>query len=105
MRKQYKVVNGTSYDIRTKDKVIEVLETCRLNDTRIVLNYGSIETGESWNDEGFSIIGRVSRSTGISKIPILLHNSKSTRGRVILDDCIIGIKTSLGKVSLYNWNE
>ena len=98
--RKYKVVNGTFYDISTNDEVIKILEICRKNNTRIVLDYGNVTTGKSWGDV-YDISGRIGRSTGEIKIPLLLHNSKSTGGGAISDHCIIGIKTSLGKVPLY----
>ena len=101
---EYKLVNGTSYDKRTDDKVIEVLEHCRTNNIRIVLDYGDTKTGKSWN-ERYGVTGRVSRSCGSSKIPILPYNKRSMGGGAILTHCIIGIKSSKGKVTLYRWKE
>lgn len=98
--KEYKVVNGTSYSVETSDKVIEVLERCRINNTRIVLDYGDTETGRSWG-EIYDVTGRIGRSTGI-KIPILLYNKRSMGGSAILTDCIIGIKESRGGRILYS---
>lgn len=100
--KEYKEINGTSYDVRTNDKIINVLEKCRRNGTRIILDYGDTETGESWN-EVYDITGRLGRSTGNVKIPILLHNSRSIGGGAILDHCIIGIKESKGGKVLYSY--
>jgi len=99
---KYKEVNGTSYDVRTSDKVINVLENCRRNNTRVVLDYGDTKTGESWN-EVYDVTGRLGRSTGNIKIPILLHNSKSIGGGAILNHCIIGIKESRGGKVLYSY--
>ena len=101
---EYKLVNGTSYDKRTDDKVIEVLEHCRTNNIRIVLDYGDTKTGKSWN-ERYDVTGRVGRSCGSSKIPILLYNKRSMGGGAILTYRIIGIKSSKGKVTLYRWKE
>ena len=97
---KYKIVNGTFYHKDTNDEVIRILEICRRNNTRIVLDYGDIDTGKSWG-EIHDITGRVSRSTGEIKIPILVHNSRSWGGGAINDKHIISIKTSLGKVPLY----
>jgi len=104
MSKKYKIINGTSYDIRTDNKVIEVLENCRENKIRIVLDYGGVKTGISWN-EIYDITGKLGRSTGNVKIPILLHNSRSIGGGGILDHCIIGIKESNGGKVLYSYNK
>ena len=98
--KTYKVVNGTSYHAETSDKVIEILENCRRNQTRIILDYGNVETGISWG-ETYDITGTLGRSMGPIQVPILLYNRKSIGGVAILDHCIIGIKTSKNKIKLY----
>jgi len=94
MDKQYKVVNGTSYDVRTSDKVIELLENCRIRGIRIRFFYGA--EGRCWNDE-FDTIGTIGRSTGINKIPLLIKNSLSSGGGAILDHCIVRIDAKAGK--------
>lgn len=96
----YKVVNGTSYHINTPDMVIKVLEECRINKTRIVVDYGNTVTGESWGEVN-DITGYIGRSTGSSKIPLLIYNSRSLGGNALLTDCIIGIKTTKSKRVLY----
>lgn len=101
---KYKVVNGTSYHIDTNDEIIDVLEKVRQIRTRIILDYGDIKTGRSWGDR-YDITGYVGRSTGYSKIPLLIHNTRSMGGGGILTHCIIGIKTSKGKIPLYKWNK
>ena len=100
METTYKHRYGTAYHIDTSNEVIEVLERCRLNNIRIVLDYGDTETGKSW-EEDCDVVGRVGRSNGSIKIPILLRNSRSTGGCHILDHCIIGIKESKGGKELY----
>ena len=102
--KDYKEVNGTSYNATTSKKVIDVLERCKDNKVRVVLDYGDVLTGESWGETN-DITGTIGRSSGSIKIPILVHNSRSTGGGGILDHCIIGIKTSIGKVPLYTWSK
>ncbi len=98
---KYTIKNETHYNSKTHIQVIEVLEKCRLNKTRIVLDYGDRKTGKSWNEE-YGIKGRISRSTGNIKIPILIYNSRSLGGGAILTHCIIGIRESKGGKSLYN---
>ena len=99
----YKNINGTSYNSKTSMDVIEILEQARLNGTRIVLDYGDVKTGESWG-EIHDITGTIHRSSGSIKIPILLYNKRCLGGGAILDNCIIGIKTSKGKKVLYSIN-
>jgi hypothetical protein len=98
--KDYQEVNGTFYDATTNKDVINVLENARANNTRIILDYGDVKTGKSWN-EIFDVTGRIGRSTGSIKIPLLIHNRRSMGGGAILDNCIIGIKESKGKRVLY----
>jgi hypothetical protein len=77
-----------------------VLEMARKERIRIVLDYGDVNTGESWGEE-HDIYGYVGRSSGKIKIPILVYNRRSFGGGAILDHCIIGIKTSKDKKVLY----
>jgi hypothetical protein len=98
--KSYKMANGTYYSRMTSDEIINVIETAKRNRTRLVLDYGDVLTGKSWN-EVYDITGRIGRSTGSIKIPILLHNSRSIGGGAILDHCIIKISESRGKKVLY----
>lgn len=98
----YQTINGTSYHKETSPQVIEVLERCRKDHTRIILDYGDVKTGKSWG-ETCDITGRVGRSTGSIKIPLLVYNSRLLGGGSILDHCIIGIYTSKGKKPLYQF--
>jgi len=97
--KKYKVSSGTFYHIDTPDHIVEKLEQIRLSGQRIVLDYGDIKTGRSWGETN-DIAGTIGRSTGQIKVPILIHNKKSMGGGSILTHCIIGIKTSLGKIKI-----
>ncbi|NRA91342.1 MAG: hypothetical protein HRU26_01430 [Psychroserpens sp.] len=102
--KEYQCINGTSYDVKTPKKLIEVLERCRNERIRVVLDYGDTKTGKSWG-EMHDITGYVSRTTGSTKIPILVYNRRCLGGGAILDHCIISVKTSKGKIELYNINK
>lgn len=96
--KQYKVVNGTSYDVRTDDEVIRILEDARYNCKRIRIFYGDITTGKCWNEE-FDVIGIVGRSMGPIRIPILCRTKRSSGGGAILDNCIV--KITIDKYTVY----
>ena len=88
MEKTYQQIGGTSYDSRTSNEVIRVLENARISRTRIIVDYGCVETGKSWNEE-FDITGYVGRSTGNIKIPLLVYNSRSYGGGGLFDHAII----------------
>jgi hypothetical protein len=99
MEKQYKKVGEISFDSRTPDKVCAILEReSRQPRERIRLYYGDAETGKCWMEE-HDIMGYVGRSTGSIKIPLLVHNARSSGGGAILDHCIV--KITKGKAVLY----
>jgi len=97
---KYTFVNGTAYDKKTPQAVIDVLEAVRQSGRRITLDLGDPKTGKSWGDR-YDITGRVGRSSGQIKIPILVHNSSSMGGVGISTANIIAIKTSSGNRFLY----
>ena len=96
--KTYKTINGTSYDERTPDEVIAVLENARLNRTRLHISLGETdgpEAGKDWLEENM-VHGFIGRSTGSIKIPLLVHNRRSLGGFGLLDHQIVRIRTSAG---------
>jgi hypothetical protein len=101
--KTYKLVNGTSYDERTPDEIIRVLEDARLNRTRLHISLGHTDgpkVGLDWLEE-FETHGYVSRSIGPIKVPLLVANRRSTGGGAILDHCVVRIRESAGGRVLY----
>ena len=93
----YQVCNGTYYHQDTKKEVIQWLETSRERKQRIRIFYGS--DGTAWNEEN-DVLGHVGRSTGTTKIPLLIYSARSMGGGAILDNRIIRIdtKASNGKI-------
>ena len=95
-----KVINGTTFHAETPIEVCNILNdviTSRRS-KRIRIFLGDKETGKDWN-EFFDNIGYVVRSTGLSKIPLMIHNIRSTGGSAILDDCIV--KITIDKKTVY----
>jgi len=92
---QYKTLNGTSYDSRTPDELVRKLEGLRLCNARVRFFYGNPETGVLWAEE-YDTIGRIGRSTGSVKIPLLTKTIRSTGGGAILTHCILRVDTSPG---------
>lgn len=96
--KQFKIVNGTSYDTRTPDEVVSVLENARLNRQRVHVSLGETEgpeAGRDWLEENM-VHGFIGRSTGSVKIPLIVHNRRSHGGPGLLDHCIVRIRTAAG---------
>jgi len=103
--KPYQEINGTFYDTRTPDAVIRVLESARLNRTRLHISLGETDNdrgniGRDWLEESM-VHGFIGRSTGSIKIPLLIHNRRSLGGFGLLDHCIVRIRTAAGGRVLY----
>ena len=103
--KTYKIVNGTSYDERTPDAVIRVLENARQSRQRLHISLGETDNdrgqlGRDWLEE-FETHGYVGRSMGPVKVPLLVANRRSLGGGAILTHCIVRIRTSAGGRVLY----
>ena len=93
--KTYKLINGTSFDERTPDEVIRVLESARQNRSRLHISLGDTASGRDWLEE-FETHGYVGRSLGPMKVPLLVANRRSLGGGSILDHCIVRIRESAG---------
>ena len=98
--REYQQYNGTCYHANTPMELILLLERIRICQTRVRFHWGDIETGRDWKDE-LDCKGRLGRSTGSVKIPILLYNSRSIGGGAILDHCIVKITEAKGGRVLY----
>lgn len=90
--------NGSKF---TNQKVIGILEGAYQAKKRLRLFLGKDK--KIWNEE-FDIIGTIGRSTGASKVALLIYNSRSMGGCSILTDCIIGIYDIENKRKLF-WDD
>lgn len=109
--KEYKVCNDTFYSVEALDDAILALEYARTNKIRVRIFYAykteeekdrcfkDSEFGvlEVWNEE-FDCVGRLGRSNGNIKVPILLSSSSSRYGPPILENRIVLVKTTEGRV-------
>ena len=85
-----KVIDGTFFNDNTPDRVCEILSSCIGTRRRIRVFYGDRKTGRDWH-EVYDTIGRIGRSTGTHKIPLMIAKSTSTGGPALLDHCIVKI--------------
>lgn len=79
----------TWYDPDTNSKVIKTLESCRKDERVIRVFYGDTDSGRAWLDE-FDVVGRVGRSTGLMKIPLLVPVGEHGGGS-LLDSNVVRI--------------
>lgn len=95
---------GRENKLEVYNNVNDLLMTILLNscayDFRIRIWYGDPETGRSWNEE-YNTMGRIGRTTGNIKIPILVNNSRSWGGGAVLMGSIIRIDDIEDKRTLW----
>lgn len=97
--KQYNVVGGTSFHKDTPIGLCNLLNDLRETRTNIRVFLGDTKTGRCWNEE-YDVIGRVGRSTGTAKIPLLVPRN-AIGGPALLDNCILRIQETYTKAVLY----
>ncbi|KKM28205.1 hypothetical protein LCGC14_1567040 [marine sediment metagenome] len=97
---KFQQYNGTCYHHEINKTMIMLLEHIRICQTRVRFYWGDVKTGRDWGDD-CDVKGRIGRSSGSVKIPILLYNSRSTGGGAILDHCIVKITKTNGGYVLY----
>lgn len=99
MKMEYQICNGTSYNKATSVKLMQLLEQLRIAGTKVRVWYGDNVTGASWNEEN-DTIGKIGRSTGSIKIPLLIAGNDSG-GFGLLDSCIVHMIDVKTKKVLY----
>ncbi|WP_018234230.1 hypothetical protein [Thioalkalivibrio thiocyanodenitrificans] len=81
---------GTWFNPDTPKKVRAILEKARKNGTRLRLFFGDAQTGRDWLSE-HDVLGRIGRSMGTLKIPLLIEEEGGIGGGGILDSNVIRI--------------
>jgi hypothetical protein len=98
--KNYKVVNGISFDVTTNETICNILANAHYSGQKLKIYFGDTKTGRDWNEEN-DTTGKIGRSTGTNKVPLLLTNYNSTGGSHLLDHCIVKIVDFKTKTVLY----
>jgi hypothetical protein len=89
-----KIDLGTWFDPATHPEVRRQLELAIQGKYRLRLEYGDRETGEAWDDRPNN--GKISRSMGPMRVPLLIRNSRSFGGDTILTASIVKISETPG---------
>jgi hypothetical protein len=84
----------------TPERVKELLKLLNFSRRRVRIWYGDKETGRAWNEE-HHVTGTIGRSSGYSKIPLMIPNRRSLGGPALLDHCIIRIDDINDRRTLY----
>ncbi len=90
MKENYIISHGTAYSAATPKSVIGILDNAINTGVKLRIWYGDKDTGRDWM-EVHGVYGRIGRSTGTVKIPLLIKTSRSLGGGAICDDCIVKI--------------
>ena len=86
---QSPLTRTTYFDPGTDAKAARVLESCRTHERKVRLILGDTSTGEPWLEE-HDVIGRIGRSTGSLKVPLLIEPGEHG-GSAILCACLLVI--------------
>jgi len=89
------------YKEETPDEVIRIFERAREKRTRIKICLGDVATGRDW-EEDYDVTGYIGLSKGHHACyPILVFNSNSHGGGMLMAECTVKIQESKGKRVLY----
>ena len=96
-----KIENGGLFFTEgTAPQVINAIKHAHAHGLRVRVFYGDTVTGAAWPEE-FDIVGKIGKSTGVQKIPLLINNARSMGGGALLDHCIVGVALTNGGGWLY----
>ena len=88
--------NGMTFHDEAPADLAAVLEQLYQSKERIRVFYGDRVTGRVWPEE-YNVLGRIGRSTGSQKCPLLINNARSRGGPALLDHCILRIDVRAGR--------
>ncbi len=86
---QSPLTRTTFFEPGTDAKAAKVLESCRTHHRKVRLIFGDTSIGEPWLEE-FDVVGRIGRSMGTLKVPLLVEPGEDGGG-AILCACLLAI--------------
>lgn len=89
------IVNGTHYHPLTPEKLVTILENLRQSRQRVHFHLGDPQTGVDWMEEN-DVEGRIGRSTGSCKIPLVIASRNSIGGSSLSTNSIVRISYTTG---------
>lgn len=79
----------THFHKDTSELVMRAINELLANRDNVRIFTGNTDTGVAWAEE-YDVFGRIGRSTGSQKVPLLVA-PRANGGPALLDHCIIGI--------------
>jgi len=89
-------IKATWFDPDTPVAVKRVLERARNDETKVRIFLGDPDTGRSWLEEN-DTIGRIGRSTGIFKVPLLIEEGECGGDAILTANVIRIMDVDTGK--------
>lgn len=77
-------------DSTVNPAVVSAVESAYNRGLRVRVWYGDVSTGVAWPEE-HDVTGKIGRSTGTNKIPLLINNARSFGGGALLIGSIVRI--------------
>jgi hypothetical protein len=74
----------THFHTETPPAVRRILESARQSGTRLRVFYGDAKTGAPWLEES-DVLGRIGRSMGPVRVPLILARANSSGGPALLE--------------------
>lgn len=93
-------MSNFTFDAGTNDVVKAKLTSLYKTRDRVRIVYGDPITGKDWLEE-HDVMGRIGRSTGSTKVPLLIANERSMGGGALLTARILKIVLVDNKKVLY----
>ena len=98
-RIRYRVINGTAYHLESPYELVVQLDWATARQTLVRVWQGDPQTGRPWAEE-HHVLGRIGRSTGRLKIPLLVPPG-DCGGPGLLDHCLLRLVAVEGGRVLY----
>lgn len=89
-----------TFNAKTSQAVQNAITSAYNSGARVRVWYGDTITGEAWLEE-YEVTGKIGRSSGEVKIPLLIKNSRSLGGGALLDSAIVRIDNIATRRTLY----
>lgn len=89
-----------TFNAKTSESVKNAIIKAYNSGARVRVWYGDTVTGEAWLEE-YDVSGKIGKSAGEVKIPLLIKNSRAFGGCGLLDSSIVRIDNISSRSTIY----